>query len=360
MSLGERSYDVLIGPGLLEELPELLSRHVGATRYAVISDSIVGPLYGRTLVASLERRAPAALITFPAGEWNKTRETWAHLTDRLLEAGIGRDGAVVALGGGVAGDLAGFTAATYMRGIPYVQVPTTLLAMVDSSVGGKTAVDTPRAKNLVGAFHQPRLVVADTTTLRSLPEVQLLAGMAEAIKHGVIADAEYFERILQWRDAVLGRDPQVLAEIVRRSVEIKSEIVASDEREAGRRSVLNFGHTVAHALETVMGYELLHGEAVAIGMAFEARLGERIGVSAPGTRRTIVEALLRYRLPHSIPPQIDPIRLAEAMAKDKKVRSDTVRFALPTRIGTMAQDGAGNWTVALETDVILSELESPS
>ncbi len=351
---------MFIGPGLLEEIPGLLTRYVPASKYAVISDSIVGPLYGTSLVTALQRQIPAVLITFPAGEWNKTRETWANLTDRLLENGLGRDGAVVALGGGVAGDLAGFTAATYMRGIPYVQVPTTLLAMVDSSVGGKTGVDTPRAKNLVGAFHQPRLVVADTSTLRSLPLAQFIAGMAEAIKHGAIADAEYFEQILRWRDAALGRDPGVLAAIVRRSVEIKSALVARDERETGPRSALNFGHTVAHALETVLGYELLHGEAVAIGMAVEASLGERIGVSVPGTRRAIVEALQSYGLPHSIPPQADPTQLVEVMSRDKKVRSNTVRFALLERIGAIAKDAAGSWTVAVEESTILSELERQS
>jgi 3-dehydroquinate synthase len=320
----------------------------------------VGPLYGDPLVANLRKHAPAVLITFPAGEWNKTRETWAHLTDRLLGAGLGRDGAVVALGGGVVGDLGGFTAATYMRGIPYVQVPTTLLAMVDSSVGGKTAVDTPRAKNAVGAFHQPRLVVADTTTLGSLPEVQLSAGMAEAIKHGAIADADYFQDIVEWRDAIFSRDPQVLARIVHRSVEIKSSIVSSDEREAGRRSILNFGHTVAHALETVMGYELLHGEAVAIGMAAEAALGEYIGVSAPGTHRAIVEVLQSYKLPHTIPPGTDLVRLAEAMTKDKKVRSGTVRFALLERIGAMAQEPSGSWTMGVEEALILAQLRRQS
>ncbi len=335
-----------------------MPRYLPANRYAVISDSIVAPLYGASLVAALERHAPAVLVTFPAGEWNKTRETWAGLTDRLLEAGVGRDGAVVALGGGVAGDLAGFTAATYMRGIPYVQVPTTLLAMLDSSVGGKTGVDTPRAKNLVGAFHQPRLVVADTSTLRSLPDPQFVAGMAEAIKHGAIADAEYFEQILKWRDAVYARDPRILAEIVRRSVEIKSSIVVSDEREVGRRAALNFGHTVAHALETLMGYEILHGEAVAIGMAVEASLGERIGISTPGTRRAVAKALECYGLPQTIPPGTDLVRLIEAMTKDKKTRSDTVRFALLERIGAIARDAGGGWTIGVDQDVILSELEA--
>ncbi|GBD31565.1 3-dehydroquinate synthase [bacterium HR33] len=360
MALGEGSYQVLIGPGLLQEIPELLLRYAPASRYAVISDSIVAPLYGQRVAAALEKYAPAVLVTFPSGEWNKTRETWADLTDRLLQAGLGRDGAVVAVGGGVVGDLAGFTAATYMRGIPYVQVPTTLLAMLDSSVGGKTGVDTPRAKNAVGAFHQPRLVVADTTTLKSLPEAQLAAGMAEAIKHGAIADARYFEHILQWRDEVFAKDPQVLAEIVRRSVEIKSAIVASDEREAGPRSALNFGHTIAHALETAMGYELLHGEAVAIGMAVEAGLGEQMGISLPGTRSAILEALRSYRLPHDIPPGTDLNRLIETMNRDKKARSNTVRFALLERIGAVARDPDGSWTIAVDHGLLLSALERGS
>jgi 3-dehydroquinate synthase len=215
-------------------------------------------------------------VTFPAGEWNKTRETWSALTDQLLAAGIGRDGAVVAVGGGVVGDVAGFVAATVLRGIPYVQVPTTLLAMIDSSIGGKTGVDTVHGKNLVGAFHQPRAVIADVNTLTTLPPVHRSAGMAEALKHGFIADAIYLESLVRDRDRILDAEPGALLETVRRSVEIKAAVVADDERELGRRAILNFGHTVGHAIETVCGYEILHGEAVAMGMIVEAELGKHL------------------------------------------------------------------------------------
>lgn len=360
VALGQRSYDILLGHGLLEALPELLGQYLPAAHYAVITDSIVGPLYGKSLVAALGKEHPCSLITFPAGEWNKTRETWAMLTDQLIDAGLGRDGGIVALGGGVVGDLAGFVAATYLRGVPYVQVPTTLLAMVDSSVGGKTGVDTPRGKNLVGAFHQPRAVIADVRTLASLPEPQVMAGMAEAIKHGAIADRSYFEQIVDNCEAVRARDPGTLTEIVRRSVEIKSAVVTADELEASHRSILNFGHTVAHALETVLGYEILHGEAVALGMIVEAGLGERLGITCSGTRQELLAAVQRYRLPHTLPSGIDREQLLEVMTTDKKVRCKTVRFALLERIGVPARSPAGEWTIAADEALVRAELERVS
>ena len=270
----DASYDIRIGRGLLAELPALLSSAAPATRYAVVTDSTVEQRCGRDLAGRLAAAGLAVdLVSFPAGEWNKTRDTWAALSDRLLAARLGRDSAVVALGGGVVGDVAGFVAATYLRGIPWVQVPTTLLAMIDSSIGGKTGVDVPLGKNLLGAFHQPRLVVADLEVLGTLPAPQLAAGMAEAIKHGVIADAEYFELLEREQPAIAVKDLAVLERVVSRSVEIKAGVVSADEREAGRRAVLNFGHTIGHAIEATSGYAVLHGEAVAIGMALEARLG---------------------------------------------------------------------------------------
>ena len=244
----DASYDILIGRGLLADLPASAKAACPASRYAVITDSHVAKLYGETLVARFrDATRQVQLFEFPAGEWNKTRETWATLSDRMLAAQFGRDSAVIALGGGVVGDLAGFVAATYLRGIPCIQVPTTLLAMIDSSIGGKTGVDVPAGKNLLGAFHQPRLVVADLDVLGSLPPPQLAAGMAEAVKHGVIADRRYFDALEHEHGAVTARDAGALERVVRRSVEIKAEVVAADEREAGRRAILNFGHTVAHA-----------------------------------------------------------------------------------------------------------------
>lgn len=353
----DASYDIVIGRGLLAEVPALLARHCPAARYAVITDSHVAPVYGEPLVAQLHKASvPASLLVFPAGEWNKTRETWAALSDRMLAAQFGRDSAVVALGGGVAGDIAGFVAATFHRGIPYVQLPTSLLAMIDSSIGGKTGVDAPAGKNLIGVFHQPRLVVADLDTLATLPPVQLAAGMAEALKHGVIADAAYFASVERDAAAIKAKDPGVLERVVTRSVEIKAEIVAQDEREAGIRAVLNFGHTVAHAIEATTKFEVLHGEAVAIGMVYEARLGERLGVTAAGTAERLRRALAAYGLPTAIPSGPSPSDLLAAMQLDKKARAGAVRFALPQAVGAMHRPADQAWTVAPDPRVITEVL----
>jgi len=349
----DASYDIAIGPGLIAQVPALSRKYCPAAGYAVISDSHVGKLYGEKVVATLhDATLQAELFTFPAGEWNKTRETWALLSDRMLAAHFGRDSAVIALGGGVVGDLAGFLAATYLRGVPYVQIPTSLLAMIDSSIGGKTGVDVPAGKNLLGAFHQPRLVVADLSLLASLPPVQLSAGLAEAVKHGVIADAEYFAFLEKEHAAILAKDPGALERVVRRSVEIKAAVVAEDERDTGRRAILNFGHTVAHAIEATSKYEVLHGEAVAIGMAVEARLGEALGVTAKGTAQRVIHLLERFRLPVARPDGATVDQLIEVMRGDKKVREGEIRFALPTEIGVMHRDGGGGrYTVAVEMSV---------
>lgn len=340
------SYDIAIGRGLLASLPTLLREACPAARYAVITDSRVAQLYGRAALAQLQDGgASAELLEFPAGEWNKTRDTWGALCDRMLAAQFGRDAAVVALGGGVVGDVAGFVAATYLRGIPYVQVPTTLLAMIDSSIGGKTGVDVPAGKNLVGAFHQPRLVVADLDLLASLAPAQLAAGMAEAVKHGVIADEEYFAFLEREEPAVTAKDPGVLERVVRRSVEIKAAVVTEDERDTGRRAILNFGHTVGHAVEVSAQYALLHGEAVAIGMAYEARLAEALGIAEQGTAARIRAVLDRYRLPLELPDSASVTGLVAAMRLDKKAREAAVHFALPRSIGAMHSDRQG-WTVA--------------
>lgn len=349
----DASYDIVIGRGLLAELPALLARHCPAACYVVITDSHVAGPYGRRVVESLHSAGAAAdLLQFPAGEWNKTRETWAAVSDRMLAAQVGRDSAVVALGGGVAGDVGGFVAATFHRGIPCVQVPTSLLAMIDSSIGGKTGVDAPAGKNLIGAFHQPRLVVADLDTLATLPPVQLAAGVAEALKHGAIADAEYFAFLERDHAAVKAKDPAALERVVTRSVEIKAQIVAQDEREVGVRAVLNFGHTVGHAIEATTKFEVLHGEAVAIGMMCEARLGERLGITAAGTAERLRRALEAYGLPTALPRGPSASDLLAAMQVDKKARAGAVRFALPQAIGAMHHTAEGGWTVAPDPGVI--------
>jgi 3-dehydroquinate synthase len=345
----DASYDIAIGHGLLAELPALLQKHCPAVAYAVVTDSHVAKLYGDEVVKRVSSTGPRAeLFTFPAGEWNKTRETWASLSDRMLAAHFGRDCAVIALGGGVVGDLAGFLAATYLRGVPYVQVPTSLLAMIDSSIGGKTGVDVPAGKNLLGAFHQPRVVLADLTLLTSLPSVQLSAGLAEAVKHGAIADAAYFAFLESDHAAILARRGPALERVVQRSVEIKAAVVAEDEREAGRRAILNFGHTIGHAIEATSKFEVLHGEAVGIGMVYEARLGEAMGVTANGTADRIVRLLEQFRLPVERPDGASADQLIEVMRGDKKVRGGEIRFAVPKEIGVMSGDGKRGWTVGVD------------
>ena len=293
----------------------------------------------------------------PAGESNKTRQTWSRLTDQMLAKGYGRDSTVVALGGGVVGDLAGFVAATFMRGIPVVQVPTSLMAMVDASIGGKTGVDTYLGKNLVGAFHFPAAVLVDPQVLVTLPLRELRAGFAEIVKHGVIADDAYFLEVASGVRELLDKggptSDRMLAVIVR-SIEIKADVVSRDEREEGLRKTLNFGHTIGHAVELVSGYSLLHGEAVAIGMAQEGRLAERIGVAQAGTADAIVNALQAAGLPTDLPQSFDREAVLEATRSDKKGQSGKTKLALPVRIGAMAGEEAG-WTVTV-SDAQLREV----
>ena len=355
--LASSPYQVCVGVGVLEQLPETLAQTCPAAHYAIVADSTVAELYGdriRTLASTI---APATLFPFPAGEESKTREQWHDLTDAMLAANFGRDSAVVGCGGGVTGDLAGFVAATYHRGIPCVHVPTTVLAMVDSSIGGKTGVDTRYGKNLVGAFHQPCAVVADVGLLATLPDTHLRAGLAEAIKHGAVADREHLTSIEQHQRALLNRDVEALTAVVTGSVRIKAAVVAGDERESGRRAILNFGHTVAHALEKVTGYTLLHGEAVAIGMHIEARLGEALGITEPGTAASLQALLRGLGLPVSATEQ-SPERVVLAMAHDKKARGGSVRFALLKRLGQAAVGDDGSWTFEAPLDLVARALDA--
>ncbi len=352
----DASYPVVVGAGVLGELPALLARHAAAARYAVIADSVVAPLYGEPLVAALDAAGLAVrLFTFPAGERHKTRATWQTLSDALLAEHHGRDATILALGGGVTGDLAGFVAATLMRGIPHVQLPTSTVAMLDAAVGGKTGVDAPAGKNLVGAFHQPRLVVADTGTLRTLPADAFADGLAEAVKHGVIADAAYLAELEAAAGQILARDAAMLERVVARSIAIKAAVVADDPTEAGRRAVLNFGHTVAHAIEAASGFTITHGSAVAVGMVTEARLGERLGHTAAGTADRIVAAVRRFGLPHAVPAGLAPDRLVACMRSDKKGRAGELRFAFPAAIGEMAReqrtDGTA-WTLPADAGAV--------
>jgi 3-dehydroquinate synthase len=355
LSIPLPTYRVLVSPGSLDFVGEVAHEVARAHRYVIVSDSNVAPLYAARVTASFGGERVDTLRV-PAGEEHKTRESWARLTDEMLAAGCGRDTTLIALGGGVVGDLAGFVAATYMRGIPYLQVPTTLLAMIDSSIGGKTGVDTAAGKNLVGAFHQPAAVVVDPEVLATLPHPQRRAGVAEAIKHGVIADAAYFAQTLTALPSLVGHpaDEAMLSLIVR-SIEIKAEVVRRDEREGGLRKILNFGHTLGHAIEAESGYRLLHGEAVAIGMVLEGRLAERIGVASPGTADRIEEAVHRAGLPTSRPPALDPERILAATHGDKKARAGSAEYALPRRVGEMAGEESG-WALRVADDHVRSVL----
>ena len=327
VELGARSYPIVIGSGLLDGGYDL-SPQVAGTRCLIVTNETVAPLYLDRLTASLPGRSVAS-IALPDGEAYKTLETAGTVMDRLVEMHAGRDATVLALGGGVVGDIAGFAAACYVRGIDFIQVPTTLLAQVDSSVGGKTGVNHPQGKNLIGAFHQPKLVLIDTDTLGSLPQRELRAGIAEVIKHGAIADATFFDWLEKNVTALDARDPDALGVAIRRSCEIKAAVVAADERERGMRALLNFGHTFGHAIENALGYgEWLHGEAVAAGMVMAARLSGIAEAEVDRLRRVLEAA----GLPAS-PPGVGADALRAAMDLDKKAAGGKLRFVLLKRIG---------------------------
>lgn len=341
------SYPVFVQAGGLAELVRHAERFLPGRRLAVITDRTVGRAVPHGL------HVPTLVVA--PGEGSKTRSRWNTLTDRLLELGYGRDAAIVAVGGGVVGDLAGFVASTYQRGIPWLQVPTSLLAMVDASVGGKTGVNTPQGKNLVGAFHPPVAVMADPMVLRTLPTAHLSAGLVEAVKHGLVADATYFSWIDQKAEHLLNRDLDCLAELVTRSVRIKAEVVSEDEREAGRRAILNAGHTVGHAVEQVTGYSVLHGDAVAIGLVVEALLAHRLGLAEATVHQRVRSTLHRFGRPTTVDSKWSRSALLSAMQHDKKVRGGTIRFALPSAIGTMVRV-LDQWTVPVEPDMVKSVL----
>jgi 3-dehydroquinate synthase len=354
------TYRVTIAAGALDRIDDIVRDVAPAHRYAIVTDSNVGPVYGGRVQSALGA-SRTLVYTIPAGEEHKTRETWASLTDALLTDEFGRDTTIVALGGGVVGDLAGFVAATYMRGVPYVQVPTSLLAMIDASVGGKTGVDTRAGKNLVGAFHQPAAVVADLSVLATLPADHLRAGLAEAIKHGVVADAAYFDVVSSVASRLsargLGREltSDAMLDLVARSVEIKADVVRRDERESGVRKTLNFGHTIGHAVELGSDFTLLHGFAVAIGMAYEAEIAERLGIAESGTAARIREASCAAGLPDVRPASIAIADIVAATHGDKKARGGQVEYALPLRVGAMA-DAGGRWSLPVDDDLVRAVL----
>lgn len=353
------SYPIHIGASLSEGVAEDLVATRAPARWAVISDGNVAPLYGRPLAEALRALgADAHGFDVAAGEGSKRIDVVGDLLERLLDAGVGRDGVVVAVGGGVVGDIAGFAAATLHRGIPYVQVPTSLLAMVDSSVGGKTGVDTPQGKNLVGAFHQPDAVYVDAAALETLPDAELSAGLAEVIKYGVIDDAELFVELEDGLlDSCRHRVPRAVELVVERCVRSKAAVVAADEREADLRRVLNFGHTVAHGIETVCDYTIRHGEAVAIGMVAEARIAVELTGADPEMPERIAALCRRAELPVVLPAGIATDAVIDAARLDKKARAGQIRCALPVTFGKMA-DAGGQYAVEVEEGMLREALSA--
>ncbi len=332
VELGERRYPIRIGRGLLDA-PGALAALVTGRHALVVTDANVAPHYLARVQAALAEKTTGTLV-LPAGEQEKTLARFGDVMAALAALGASRDATVVALGGGVVGDLAGFAAACWMRGVRFVQLPTTLLAMVDSSVGGKTAVDLPQGKNLVGAFHQPAAVLADVATLDTLPPRELRAGLAEVVKYGAIGDAAFFGWLEHNAEALLARDPEALAYAIATSCAHKAGIVARDETEQGERMLLNFGHTFGHAIETQQGYGgLLHGEAIAVGMVLAARLSADLG-RAPWSDTARLAALLgRLELPVELPPGLPGEALLARMRLDKKAVSGAVRLILWTGLG---------------------------
>ncbi|HEX2558550.1 3-dehydroquinate synthase [Phenylobacterium sp.] len=364
VGLGARAYEVVIGRGLLDEAGAKIAPFVSRKRAAVVSDETVWRLHGARLTAALQGAGLTALpVIIPPGEQTKSWEGLADVSDRLLALELDRGDLVVAFGGGVVGDLAGFAAAIYKRGIDFVQVPTTLLAQVDSSVGGKTAIDTPQGKNLIGAFHQPRLVLADLFVLDTLPDREMRAGYAEVIKYGLLGDFAFFERLEAEGGKVLAREPEALAAAVARSVEMKAEIVAEDEKEAGRRALLNLGHTFGHALEAETGYgdALLHGEAVGAGMAMAFRFSARLGLcpsqDASRAERAIAAAGLPVRMSDVRPEPFPADRLVRHMAQDKKAEGGRLTFILARGLGQAFV--AKDVDAASVRDFLLSEGAAP-
>ncbi|RZW26044.1 MAG: 3-dehydroquinate synthase [Desulfobulbaceae bacterium] len=334
VGLGERSYPITIEQGCLNRIGTDLSSAYPASRYCIIADDNVAELYGMRLQQEIELAGMACdLLDFPHGEAHKNIATVASLLSRTAQKRLDRKSLIIALGGGVSGDIAGFVAATYMRGIPFVQIPTSLLAQVDSSVGGKTGVDIPEGKNLVGSFYQPEAVYIDSDVLNTLPGKEYINGMAEVIKHGIIRDADYFQMLDQKFDQVMALDPGVLAELIHVSCKIKSAVVAEDEKESNTRRILNFGHTIGHAVEAASDFQILHGFAVAIGMVACARISVLKGILGNDKLAAIISMIKRYGLPTEVPEDLDRNRIKSYLLTDKKRINTKTSYILAVDIG---------------------------
>ena len=336
VNLGSRSYPIFVGRNLLAEVgPMLRAHHFPVGRAAVVTDSIVGKLYRDRIVETLEAAGfDPFVVEIPAGEEHKNLAWLAFLYDRLIDGRIERRSPLIALGGGVVGDMAGFAAATLQRGVPFVQIPTTLLAQVDASVGGKTAVNHPAGKNLIGAFYQPRLVVIDVETLRSLPKREFVAGLAEVIKYGVILSADLFTLIEEHLPRVLQLDSDLLTFVIKTCCQLKALVVEEDETESDYRAILNFGHTLGHAIESTTAYkQFLHGEAVAIGMAFATHLSYKRGLCSATVEQRVRKLLKKAGLPVDIPKDLKGEYLLFGLATDKKMAGGKVKFVCVDDLG---------------------------
>ena len=352
--VADESYDVRIGRGLAPRLTVALRKSPLGERYVIITDAHL-QRQGESLLAAFKRRGLACdLISFPAGEGSKSRRVRDEIEDGVIRLGAGRDTALVALGGGVVGDLVGFVAATFKRGIPYVQVPTTLIGMVDSSIGGKTGINHPAGKNLIGAFHQPSAVYIDVDYLKTLPDRHYASGLAEVIKCGVIADRALFVSLEGHLDRILGREPDLMSRVIEACCRIKARVVMEDPRESNRRRILNYGHTVGHAIETLSGFRLAHGEAVSIGMVAEARIASRLGMLSAGAVGRIAALCERTGLPTAMPPAFTPAAILQVARHDKKNRQGRIAYALPVRIGAMASE-RGEYSLPV-SDALVSEV----
>jgi shikimate kinase / 3-dehydroquinate synthase len=334
VDLGERSYPIAIGQSLLSN-SELIGRHIVGSRAAIVTNTTVGPLYLDQLTKTLEAAGKKVTpIVLPDGEEEKNWANLMRIFDVLLAEKCDRKTTLIALGGGVIGDMTGFAASTYMRGVPFIQVPTTLLAQVDSSVGGKTGINHPLGKNMIGAFYQPQSVIADTTTLNTLPAEELSAGLAEVIKHGAIIDAPFFDWIEANISKLVAKDAQALAYAIQRSCEIKADVVRQDEKETGLRAILNFGHTFGHAIEAGLGYgKWLHGEAVGCGMVMAADLSQRMGFISE-TEKIRITALVNAAGLPTVAPDLGNERWLELMQVDKKNEGGQIKFILIKPLGT--------------------------
>jgi len=355
------SYPVLIGQGLFSELGQWLKKNSLAKKYVIISDSRVSALFGEELLSELnESGIDADMLIFPEGEKSKNPKVWQSLIENMLKLNIGRDGGVIALGGGVVGDLAGFVSASYLRGIPWIQVPTTLLAMVDASIGGKVGIDLKAGKNLVGAFWQPKAVFIDLGTLRTLSKKQLLNGMAEVVKAGLIRDKALFLLLEREGEKIFAQGNKALKEAIIRSIRVKAEVVERDEREVlGERKILNYGHTIGHSLEALTGYELLHGIAVSLGMRVAGRVALELGILAKEDyirQNKLLDdfgfpPIISAELGKKLKTKIGREKFFEFLYKDKKIRGGKLEMVLLSEIGKVASS-AEDWTISVSRQVI--------